>query len=69
MVLERHEKSGDCDPRKKKKPTCPTRRCRETSTLSNTSVCKTCQLKVCLKHRFPPDHACKQAPAAAEVSS
>ncbi|KAK2986880.1 hypothetical protein RJ640_007917, partial [Escallonia rubra] len=22
-------------------------------------TCKTCQIKVCLKHRFPADHACK----------
>ncbi|OMO68850.1 Zinc finger, AN1-type [Corchorus capsularis] len=64
-VLERHEKSGDCDPRKKKKPTCPVRRCKETLTFSNTSVCKTCQLKVCLKHRFPADHACSQQKASA----
>ncbi|KAK3010608.1 hypothetical protein RJ639_010784 [Escallonia herrerae] len=58
-VLERHEKSGDCDPKKKKKPTCQVRRCREILTFSNTSTCKTCQIKVCLKHRFPGDHACK----------
>ncbi|KAK6267417.1 hypothetical protein QUC31_018254 [Theobroma cacao] len=68
MVLERHEKSGDCDPTKKKKPTCPVRRCKQILTFSNTSVCKTCRLKVCLKHRFPSEHACKQistAPAEA----
>ncbi|KAK3013879.1 hypothetical protein RJ639_009276 [Escallonia herrerae] len=58
-VLERHEKSGDCDPKKKKKPTCQVRRCREILTFSNTSSCKTCQIKFCLKHRFPADHACK----------
>lgn len=64
MVLEMHEKSGDCDPRKKKKLTCPVRRCREILTFSNTSVCKTCRLKVCLKHRFPADHASKQQASA-----
>ncbi|XWS40796.1 hypothetical protein CRYUN_Cryun17cG0026300 [Craigia yunnanensis] len=64
IMLERHEKSGNCDPRKKKKPICPVRRCKETLTFSNTTVCKTCQLKVCLKHRFPADHACKQASTA-----
>ncbi|XP_057463905.1 zinc finger AN1 domain-containing stress-associated protein 12-like [Actinidia eriantha] len=57
-ILERHEKSGDCDPKKKKKPTCPVRRCREILTFSNTSTCKTCKIKVCLKHRFFADHGC-----------
>lgn len=59
-MLERHEKSGECDPSKKKKPTCPVRRCKEVLTFSNTSTCKTCQLNFCLKHRFPIEHACKQ---------
>ena len=59
-MLERHEKSGDCDPSKKKKPICPVRRCKEVLTFSNTSTCKTCQLNFCLKHRFPIEHACKQ---------
>ncbi|KAJ7943387.1 Zinc finger AN1 domain-containing stress-associated protein [Quillaja saponaria] len=58
-VIERHDKSGDSD-QKKKKPTCPVRRCKEVLTFSNTSRCKTCQLNVCLKHRFPADHACKR---------
>ncbi|XP_062151308.1 zinc finger AN1 domain-containing stress-associated protein 12 [Alnus glutinosa] len=62
-MLERHERSGNCDPKKKKKPTCPVGRCKEILTFSNTSTCKTCQLKVCLKHRFPADHACRQAQA------
>ncbi|XP_023526966.1 zinc finger AN1 domain-containing stress-associated protein 12 isoform X3 [Cucurbita pepo subsp. pepo] len=57
-ILERHHESGDCDPRKKKKPTCSARRCREILTFSNTCVCKTCRLKVCLKHRFPAEHNC-----------
>ncbi|XP_030553612.2 LOW QUALITY PROTEIN: zinc finger AN1 domain-containing stress-associated protein 12 [Rhodamnia argentea] len=58
-ALERHEGSGDCDPRKKKKkPACPVRRCREVLTFSNTSTCKACGLKVCLRHRFPADHGC-----------
>ncbi|KAK9271899.1 hypothetical protein L1049_002264 [Liquidambar formosana] len=72
VILERHARSGHCDPSKKKKPTCPVRRCREILTFSNTCTCKTCQLKVCLKHRFPADHACKQtssATAAANGSS
>ncbi|KAJ6332771.1 hypothetical protein OIU77_008761 [Salix suchowensis] len=65
-VMEKHEKSGDCDPRKKKKkPTCAVKRCKEILTFSNTSTCKTCQLKVCLKHRFPADHACKKSSSSA----
>ncbi|KAJ4826432.1 Zinc finger AN1 domain-containing stress-associated protein 12 [Turnera subulata] len=64
-MLERHEKSGNCDPAKKKKPTCAVRRCREILTFSNTSTCKTCQLKVCLKHRFPADHPCKKGSSTA----
>ncbi|CAI0455485.1 unnamed protein product [Linum tenue] len=71
-LLERHEKSGQCDPRKKKKPTCGVRRCKEILTFSNTCVCKTCQMKVCLSHRFPADHQCKKdlatAPAAAAAN-
>ncbi|CAK9148698.1 unnamed protein product [Ilex paraguariensis] len=58
LMLEKHENSGDCDPKKKKKPTCPVRRCREILTFSNTCTCKVCQIKVCLKHRFPADHPC-----------
>ncbi|KAL2523380.1 Zinc finger AN1 domain-containing stress-associated protein 12 [Forsythia ovata] len=58
-ILERHEKSRDCDPKKKKKPACPVRRCKEVLTFSNTATCKICQIKVCLKHRFPADHGCK----------
>ena len=57
-VLERHAKSGNCDPSKKQKPKCPVKRCRELLTFSNTSTCKGCNTKVCLKHRFPSDHAC-----------
>ncbi|XP_041006203.1 zinc finger AN1 domain-containing stress-associated protein 12 isoform X1 [Juglans microcarpa x Juglans regia] len=64
VMLERHEKSGSCDPKKKNKPTCPVRRCKEILTFSNTNTCKICQVKVCLKHRFPVDHACKQARAS-----
>lgn len=59
-MLEKHKKSGDCDPRKQKKPSCPVKRCKEKLTFSNTATCKTCNLKVCLKHRFPADHSCKK---------
>ncbi|KAJ0099643.1 hypothetical protein Patl1_21975 [Pistacia atlantica] len=60
IILERHQKSGDCDPSKKKKPTCSVKRCKQILTFSNTATCKTCNLKVCLKHRFPADHSCKK---------
>ncbi|KAM3286645.1 zinc finger AN1 domain-containing stress-associated protein 12 [Capsicum chacoense] len=60
-ILQKHETSGDCDPKKKKKkPTCPVKRCKGILTFSNTSTCKTCQIQVCLKHRFPADHDCKR---------
>ncbi|WOG97642.1 hypothetical protein DCAR_0416983 [Daucus carota subsp. sativus] len=60
-IQEKHERSGDCDPSKKKKPTCSVKRCKEILTFSNTSTCKTCQTRVCLNHRFPADHACKNS--------
>ncbi|KAL3833208.1 hypothetical protein ACJIZ3_007944 [Penstemon smallii] len=63
-LLERHEKSGDCDPKKKKKEKCPVRRCKEVLTFSNTATCKSCRIKVCLKHRFPLDHVCLQLRSA-----
>lgn len=59
LILAKHQKSGDCDPKKKKKPTCGVRRCKEILTFSNTSTCKSCQSKFCLKHRFQSDHECK----------
>lgn len=71
LILEKHVKSGNCDPKKKKKPTCAVRRCKEILTFSNTCICKTCELKVCLKHRFPADHSCNNAsstPAATAAS-
>nr|DAD39121.1 TPA_asm: hypothetical protein HUJ06_013444 [Nelumbo nucifera] len=52
---------GDCDPSKNRKPKCPVMRCKQILTFSNTNTCKICNQKVCLKHRFPADHACKQA--------
>ncbi|KAL5582472.1 hypothetical protein UlMin_014914 [Ulmus minor] len=64
LLLEKHEKSGNCDPKNKKKPKCPVRRCKEVLTFSNTSTCKTCEIKVCLKHRFPAEHACSKHSSA-----
>ncbi|KAH7674383.1 AN1-like Zinc finger domain-containing protein [Dioscorea alata] len=61
-ILERHRKAGECDITKKQKPKCPVKRCKEILTFSNNSTCKSCNLKVCLKHRFPNDHQCKGSP-------
>ncbi|KAL4581660.1 hypothetical protein LXL04_006186 [Taraxacum kok-saghyz] len=44
LILEKHRRSGDCDPKKKKKPTCGVRRCKEILTFSNTSTCKSCEV-------------------------
>ena len=66
-MLENHEKFGNCDPKKKKKPTCPIRWCKEILPFLNTSMCKTFQLMVCLKHRFLADHTCKKMAAATVV--
>ncbi|KAJ6831370.1 zinc finger AN1 and C2H2 domain-containing stress-associated protein 11 [Iris pallida] len=67
-VLERHARSGVCDPAKKQKPKCPVKRCKELLTFSNTTTCKTCDTKVCLKHRFPTDHNCRHATATVRSS-
>ncbi|KAK1274317.1 Zinc finger AN1 domain-containing stress-associated protein 12 [Acorus gramineus] len=61
LVLEKHAKSGVCDPTKKKKPRCPVKNCKEVLTFSNSNTCKVCHKKVCLKHRFPAEHACKKS--------
>ncbi|MED6110171.1 hypothetical protein PIB30_040506 [Stylosanthes scabra] len=63
-ILKKHQNSGTCDPKNKKKPVCPVKRCKEVLTFSNSSTCKTCHVKVCLKHRFPADHACGRAVSA-----
>ncbi|KAI0510864.1 hypothetical protein KFK09_011474 [Dendrobium nobile] len=65
--LSRHEKSGTCDPSKKRKPRCPVPRCKEILTFSNQSACKVCNVKVCLKHRFPSDHSCRMTKLAART--
>ncbi|KZV45662.1 Zinc finger family protein [Dorcoceras hygrometricum] len=68
-ILEKHEKLGECDPKKKKKPTCPVRRCKQVLTFSNTSSCKLCHIKVCLKHRFPVDHNCGKLPLSSPIAA
>ncbi|GJN34301.1 hypothetical protein PR202_gb22950 [Eleusine coracana subsp. coracana] len=64
-VLDAHARSRSCDPAKKRKPRCPARRCKETLTFCNTSQCKGCGQKLCLRHRFPADHDCAAAARAA----
>ncbi|XP_051141468.1 zinc finger AN1 domain-containing stress-associated protein 12 [Andrographis paniculata] len=59
-ILEKHSESGDCDPKNNKKPKCPVRRCKEVLTFSNVATCKSCRVRICLKHRFPADHSCAQ---------
>ncbi|CAL5185779.1 unnamed protein product [Lathyrus oleraceus] len=68
-ILKKHHSSGKCDPSKKKKPICPVKRCKEILTFSNTSTCKTCNIKVCLKHRFSADHACRRGDSASSLTS
>ncbi|KAK1630541.1 hypothetical protein QYE76_004856 [Lolium multiflorum] len=71
-ILEAHARSRrGCDPARKLKPRCPARRCKETLTFSNSSVCKGCGHKVCLKHRFPADHECatRGSPAGAAAAA
>ena len=52
-LLVEHERSGDCDPRKRKKPVCPVKRCSESLTSANNLTCKDSGVKFCLKHEFP----------------
>lgn len=68
-ILKMHRTSGKCDPSKKKKPTCPVKRCKEILTFSNTSTCKTCHIKVCLKHRFAADHACSKGDSSSSLTN
>ncbi|KAK8918710.1 Zinc finger AN1 domain-containing stress-associated protein 17 [Platanthera zijinensis] len=60
-TLHRHAKSGTCDASKPRKTRerCPVPRCKEVLTFSNQNTCKACNLKICLKHRFPSDHDCR----------
>ena len=64
LTMKKHAQSG-CDPgnyvKVMKKPKCPVRGCRELLTFSNTYSCNSCQKSVCLRHRFPADHACGTA--------
>mmetsp|Transcript_14086 Transcript_14086/g.30539 ORF Transcript_14086/g.30539 Transcript_14086/m.30539 type:complete len:349 (+) Transcript_14086:170-1216(+) len=66
QAFERHT-ATDCDPtnyaKVHKKPRCPVGNCREKLTTINTYHCKSCNQKVCLKHRHEDDHGCQQAKA------
>ncbi|CAG7895448.1 unnamed protein product, partial [Brassica rapa] len=63
----KHERSGDCDPRKRKKPVCPVKRCSESLTSANNLTCKDSGVKFCLKHE---SYVCnKKTFANSETSS
>lgn len=66
VTMKKHSQSG-CDPsnyaKVMKKPKCPVRGCRELLTFSNKYSCNSCRKTVCLRHRFPTDHACGVAVA------
>lgn len=55
--------ANDCTqrsgPAKSKPVGCPVLLCRSILGPSNTFTCTKCNLKVCLSHRTPEDHACK----------
>ncbi|KAK9699447.1 hypothetical protein RND81_08G173800 [Saponaria officinalis] len=59
-IIDKHLSSKECDPAKKNKSRCPARRCKEKLTFSNNVVCKFCNVKFCLNHRFPASHACNR---------
>jgi hypothetical protein len=64
--------SAACDPaayaQRVHKPRCPVGGCREKLTFSNRVACRACGRATCLRHRFPDDHGCKQANAAAAAT-
>ena len=61
-AFDSHSKTSGCDPanygKVHEKKRCPTGRCQEKLTLTNTYRCKKCNERVCLKHRDPSDHNC-----------
>ena len=46
-----------------KRVKCPVQGCREKLTSINAYDCKACGSRVCLKHRYGPDHQCRGASA------
>ena len=64
--------SRACDPaayaQRVHKPRCPVGGCREKLTFSNRVACRACGRATCLRHRFPDDHGCKAATAAAAAA-
>ncbi len=61
VVFERHSRT-ECDPanyaRVHHKPRCSAPGCKEKLTTINAFTCKSCGLRVCLKHRDVDDHKC-----------
>ena len=45
---------------------CPVAGCREKLAGANSFVCKDCGVTICLRHRFPSDHACTGKPGEHE---
>jgi hypothetical protein len=64
-VFERHRVTT-CRPEGRagrvKKDKCKAPGCKEVLSLSNRVTCSSCRAEVCLRHRFPDDHACSRVP-------
>lgn len=59
VTMKKHSQSSSCDPSSVvRKPKCPVRGCKELLTFSNKYSCDSCRKVVCLRHRFPSEHAC-----------
>lgn len=60
VTLKKHNFDGSCSSagRPAPKARCPVPRCREELLVLNTYSCRSCGSTVCLKHRYPTDHAC-----------
>ncbi|GAX80579.1 hypothetical protein CEUSTIGMA_g8016.t1 [Chlamydomonas eustigma] len=71
LVFDVHTREN-CDPshyaKVHKKARCPVPRCSEKLTLINAYRCKTCSVRVCLKHRHPDDHSCSEIKATTLAS-
>lgn len=59
--LARHV-AGCSEQMRPKTRRCPVKGCREKLTAVNTHNCRQCTVDVCVKHRFPEDHACGSEP-------
>ena len=69
-AFEVHSRT-DCDPtnyaKVHKKPRCPVAGCKEKLTTINAYRCKDCGQRICLKHRHPDDHKCREARGGARA--